>query len=428
MTYMTLKTIRYTITLLFGVIATCAFSGLLRTKKDMIKVGGIFIVLGIIQGIISVTIGFQSTLVLYPFHTHLVLICILVLKFHMKFVNALSCTLIAYMCCQIPAWVSSLFTINHGKLAYAEYPCYVFMVVLTLYFIMKYAAEPIYELIQSSTKMALIFIIVPLTYYLFDYITAVWTRLLYSGNYHVAQFMPLVICVAYLVFAVAYRNEQSKRIGADCERTILANELKVAENEIENMKAMDQITKMYRHDLRHHFSFLLNLAEQGEITQIVDYIKENIENINAITPRKYCDNEILNLILSNFAKMADEMGVDYDFSVDFPENQPLNNTEICVLFSNIMENAMNAMSKIPQEQRIFRIKIKEYNNNMIVTADNTYNGEAVIIENVPFTNQNNHGYGTKCIMSIAKRYNGFSDFKSSNKMFQVMVVIPLTIS
>ena len=64
---------------------------------------------------------------------------------------------------------------------------------------------------------------------------------------------------------------------------------------------------------------------------------------------------------------------------------------------------------------------------MIVTADNTYNGEAVIIENVPFTNQNNHGYGTKCIMSIAQKYNGFSDFKSADKMFQLMVVIPLTI-
>lgn len=427
MTYMTLRIIRYAITLLFGVISTCAFSGLLRTKKDMLKVGEIFIVLEIIQLIIGMMIGFESTIAFYPLHTHLVLICILVYKFRIKFLNALSYTLIAYMCCQIPAWVSSLFSINHGKLAYAEYPCYVFMVVLTLYFIMKYAARPIYELIQSSTKMTLIFIIVPLTYYLFDYITSVWTRLLYSGNYQVAQFMPLVICVAYLVFAVAYRNEQSKRIGAVWERTILANELKAAENEIENMKAMDQVTKMYRHDLRHHFSFLLHLAEQGEITQIVDYIKENIENINAITPRKYCDNEILNLILSNFAKMADEMGVDYDFSIDFPKNQPLSNTEICVLFSNIMENAMTAMKKIPQEQRIFRIKIREYNNNMIITADNTYDGDAVIIEKVPSTNENAHGYGTKCIMSIAQKYNGFSDFKSADKMFQLMVVIPLTI-
>lgn len=427
MTYMTLRIIRYAITLLFGVISTCAFSGLLRTKKDIFKVGEIFIVLEIIQLIIGMMIGFESTIAFYPLHTHLVLICILVYKFRIKFLNALSYTLIAYMCCQIPAWVSSLFSINHGKLAYAEYPCYVFMVVLTLYFIMKYAAWPIYELIQSSTKMTLIFIIVPLTYYLFDYITSVWTRLLYSGNYLVVQFMPLVISVSYLIFAVAYRNEQSKRIGAVFERTILANELKAAENEIENMKAFDQITKIYRHDLRHHFSFLLNLAEQGELTQIVNYIKENIDNINAVTPRKYCDNEILNLILSNFAKTADEMGVDYDFSIDFPKNQPLSNTEICVLFSNIMENAMNAMKKIPQEQRIFCIKIKEYNNNLIITADNTYNGETVIIENVPFTNQNDHGYGTKCIMSIAKKYNGFSDFKSTGKMFQLMVVIPLTI-
>lgn len=426
MTDMTLKICRYGITLLFGVISTCAFSGLIQTKKDIWKAGEIFLFLGSIQIIIGILGGFQSTLAFYPLHTHLVLISILALKFRIKFVNALTFTLMAYMCCQIPAWVSSLFTLTQGKLTYAEYPCYVFMVALTLYFIIKYASSPIYELIQSSSKMTLIFLIVPLTYYVFDYTTSVWTQLLYSGNYQVTQFMPLVICVAYLVFAVAYRNEQTKRISADWEKTILENELKAAENEIENMKAMDQITKMYRHDLRHHFSFLLHLAEQEEINRIVDYIKENIENIQAITPQTYCDNEIVNMVISHFAKTADEMEVDYKFSVDFPEKQPLSNTEICVLFSNIMENAIIAMKKIPQEQKIFCLKVREYNNNMIITADNTYQGNAIIIDQVPFSNQHNHGYGTKCIMTIAQKYNGFWEFKTTGNMFQLMVVIPLT--
>ena len=139
------------------------------------------------------------------------------------------------MCCQIPAWISSLFSSDHGKWVYAEYIVYILIAAITLYFIIHYVSQPLYELINSSMQMTLIFMIVPLTYYLFDYITTVWTQLLYTGNYSVSQFMPLIICVSYLLFTVAYRNEQVKRMSAVWEKSILENELKEAENEIENL-------------------------------------------------------------------------------------------------------------------------------------------------------------------------------------------------
>ena len=90
-----------------------------------------------------------------------------------------------------------------------------------------------------------------------------------------------------------------------------------------------------------------------------------------------------------------------------------------------MENAICALKKIPKEQRIFELKVKVFHGNIILTADNTCKDEVIIIENLPFTNKSDHGYGTKCIMSIAKKHGGFSDFKYENNMFRLMVVIPL---
>lgn len=425
MSVATLKIIRYTITLLFGVISTCAFSGLLITKKNYIKVFGIFAFLGLLQGCIGLLVGFEPILIFYPLHTHLVLFLILTVGFHIKVLNSLSCILISYMCCQIPAWVSSLFSSDHVRWIYAEYFVYVLVAAITLYFILHYTAQPVYELINSSMQMTLIFLIVPLTYYLFDYITTVWTQLLYTGNYTVSQFMPLIVCVSYLLFTVFYRNEQVKRMNAVWEKSVLENELKEAETEINNLKMLDQITKMYRHDLRHHFSILLHMAEQGDTEKLTEYINENIENINSITPKKFCDNEIINLLLSHFEKEAQDIDANYHFSVEFPPEQPLSNTEICVLLSNIIENAICALKKLPKKRRIFELRIKIFHGNLILTADNTCKDEVIIIENVPFTNKSNHGYGTKCIMSIARKYGGFADFKYENNMFRLMVVIPL---
>ncbi|MDD6572249.1 MAG: hypothetical protein PUF12_07710, partial [Thermoflexaceae bacterium] len=87
--------------------------------------------------------------------------------------------------------------------------------------------------------------IIPITYYCFDYITTVWTDLLYTGNYHVTQFMPFVICFAYIIFIIVLRNEQNQRIEAFKERSLVENQIAIVENEIEGLHELEQMSRIY---------------------------------------------------------------------------------------------------------------------------------------------------------------------------------------
>lgn len=422
-----LQIIRNIVALVFGVITTAAFADILQEKRNRIRLGMAASAILLLQGCFLITVGMDWTLALYPLHTHFVLVLALIFLFQCKWTDAVLDTLLAYMCCQIPAWISRLAMYASFKSKEMELVIYIIAVCFSLYFICFFAAKPIHGLTQSTGRSAFVFSIVPITYYLFDYTTTVWTKLLYTGNYHIAQFMPLVVCVSYLVFAIVFDREQKKWIQAKEEQTLLENELHNVESEMESLSELERKTQIFRHDMRHHLSLILLFLEQGQISEAENYIQENLKTINAFTPKRYCDIKILNLLLSHFAGRAQEAGIEYKFDIRLPEKLPLSNTEICTLVSNALENAFEATEKLPEKERRVEVCFCEYNHQLVLSIDNSCNGEVSIRDNVPQTSRERqeHGYGTRSILSIAKEHGGMAVFQVKDKIFSLIITIPL---
>ena len=416
--------IRYVVTLLYGVALTASFAGLLKRKRNIIKIALLTMSLLLLQVLLILTIGMDLTLYLYPLHTHVVLIAALVIVFGCKLFNAILHTMLAYMCCQIPAWISKL-TMYFSMDNQVEFVCYLIAALLILWLLLRYAGDEVYEMSQTSTATVAAFSIVPLTYYFFDYCTTVWTKILYTGNYHVTQFMPSVICVAYLVFSIVYGREQEKRVRANEEKAIVENELQIVQKEIENLGKVEHMTRIYRHDMRHHLLLILHLIEENHIDDVKEYISDNIKNIDSFTPRRFCDMEMLNLLLSHFASLAEEQKIRYQFDVRLPQDTPLNKTEICALVSNALENAFHAVEELPEGKRYVDLKFCEFKRKLIFSVDNSCEAKITMIKSRPQASSKGHGYGTRSICSIANDHGGTATFHMEDGMFSLMVMIPI---
>lgn len=99
-------TVRYILTLYFGVFVTTSIIGIKNNKKNILILNT-FCVIDLLLDL--VLICFKSSISVvsaYPLVTHLPLLLILIFVFHRSVLKSLLAVTSAYMCCQICNWMS----------------------------------------------------------------------------------------------------------------------------------------------------------------------------------------------------------------------------------------------------------------------------------------------------------------------------------
>ena len=183
---------------------------------------------------------------------------------------------------------------------------------------------------------------IPLLSYVFDYFTRIYTDLLSSGNQAAVEFMPFVCSLAYLVFVLQTTQEQKLRSQLEQTQNSLNLQVAQAVREIDALRESQRKASTYRHDLRHHLQYISACIENGRAEAAQEYIHSVCAEIEASKVNVYCENEAANLILSAFATRAQNSGIDFRVHAAIPLVLPLPDSDLCVLLSNALENALHA--------------------------------------------------------------------------------------
>ena len=415
------------IVLIFGVAVCILFAGVERKRGDRLAIILFIASTLFIQILCWRMLGLEITLKLYPFIAHLPSVLFLALYYRRPWIISISSVLTAYLCCQIPKWVGSLAASITGN-RFADHLGYFVAMCIVYYFLKKYVAESVVQLVERSKRSCLLFGAVPLLYYLFDYATTIYTNLLYSGAREAVQFTPSVICTFYLIFVLLYYNETQKQTEAQRERDIFASQFQHAQLELDTMRQMQKNTAIYRHDMRHHLSLIGGFAADGDFHKIKDYLASTEAAIDAMTPIHYCENETVNLILSSFQTRANKAGLILNTDVKLPPVINIHDTELCSLLSNALENAINAASQV-EDEKLRKVYIRAFvnNNRLVISTENAYIGRIDMEGELPISKnkEHGHGYGIKSMVDIVERHDGLYSFETEGGVFILQLMLPL---
>lgn len=101
-----------------------------------------------------------------------------------------------------------------------------------------------------------------------------------------------------------------------------------------------------------------------------------------------------------------------------PETLHLSNTELCSLLSNAIENAIQGCLKITDSnKRFIKLRIFLKNNKLCLDIRNSYESEPVFQKGLPVSKEKGHGYGTKSMAHIVKKYGGVYQFSVKDGWF-----------
>jgi sensor histidine kinase regulating citrate/malate metabolism len=274
------------------------------------------------------------------------------------------------------------------------------------------------HLMEVSTKSCLFLGGVPLFYYLFDYTTAIYTDVLYSGAEWAVQFMPSTISVFYFVFVILYYAETQKQANLQREKDMLDAQFRLAQTEFASLRQLQQNAASYRHDMRHHFALLQGLASKEHIEGIKEYLRTAQSDMDAITPTRFCENETVNLILSAFAAKAKQAEIMLTVDAKLPDLLPFSDTELCSLLSNALENAIQATETIPDSnKRSITLRVYSKNNKLCIDIRNRYQAEPVFRQGLPVSKEQGHGFGTKSMAHIVEKHGGVFQFSLKDGWF-----------
>lgn len=189
----------------------------------------------------------------------------------------------------------------------------------------------------------------------------------------------------------------------------------IAENE--------KMLKKQRHDLHHHLIAIRELAESGN-EKLNDYLDTLSQNIPA-DPINYCENKAVSAILSHYAAICDEEKIEFHTELIVPEmNHASLNSDLAIIFGNLLENAIEACRKIDENKRWVRISSDVSYELLVITMDNSYDGKLILDgDRFRSTKREDFGIGLSSIQSVARKYHGDAKFEDQDGHFQSSVYL-----
>ena len=181
------------------------------------------------------------------------------------------------------------------------------------------------------------------------------------------------------------------------------------------------------HDMRHKDRLLIELLHSHKYKEAEKVFYHDMEYIKGRRFVTYCENNIINCILCSMERKAKELGITLQIKSAVPEEQEVDDYELATLIANLIENAIHAVQKLKEEERIIEFMIKNRSGKSLLLEVKNLCDEKVKFSRktkLPISEQGSeHGFGMVSIQEFVKKYQAEFDCYIENRKFIVRIFI-----
>lgn len=329
---------------------------------------------------------------------------------------AISSTLFVVTSILLSGCIGSYITSTNGAptSVFNDFTLYIILVLLLLIIVLtklfspyrfKYIKKTSTILINSAFTLSYILVLIM---FLYTDKEQLYTSFLVIG----------VLILTIISYAIFYINVKNYNTLLDYQAQTLKVESEKSQLEISNLQ-YEELHKI-RHDIKNQMSILSELVKNKQYDELNKYFADLNElvhiSIDYVDSGNMMVNAVLNMELSK-AK-ARNLTINYNILVpnELSQIQPQDLTSLATnLLDNAIEYSVNNNIDTPIEFSL------NYRNNCLLVKCRNKLSEKDINNKLNLKSHKSeilkHGYGTKIIMSICKKYNGVGKFKKDNNYF-----------
>lgn len=399
----------------------------------------VYAVIGVIEGIIVVVSSFYyashtDTVVMFLAFLVILTVCLL---FQGRFLKKLAYSLLAYLLLLfmdtcITAAISIILNMNYfnmNKIYTLKYICNTANVISVVAVILfkRLAKFPKYELRISKRVYTLLFagvgsgviILILLLVSSFSSTSSDRTR-------RVMLVIAVVVCLSYsgvclMLIVISDSRDKFKTLSMINQSVIEAQQqyyMMVNEKQ--------QEMRSIRHEMRNHLTCIYSLCAANKLTEMEQYINQLVEHTNNTEVLFETGSDIVNAILNDAQSRYRSEQICIRVTGGFPQELFIVPLDLCVIFANIISNAVEAIMQMErnEEEKYIDITIRSFKDDLFIDASNPTDQEVMVHDGYLIStkaDKDRHGFGTKNIKQRVEKYRGEVTFRSENKYFYIEI-------
>ena len=200
--------------------------------------------------------------------------------------------------------------------------------------------------------------------------------------------------------------------------------LSMQQQRYESLKAAIEEARQARHDMRHQLNQISALAESGDLEGLNAYLAKTVSRIPNLD-MNFCENRAADSVVGYYCALAKREDIPFRAQLDLPQALPVDEIDMCLVLSNLLENALEASLRTATARR--QIEITAYvhaERLLLIEVENTFDGKIREKDGVfRSSKRNGNGIGIQSVHHIAEKTGGASTFSYQNGVFSAKVML-----
>ena len=234
-----------------------------------------------------------------------------------------------------------------------------------------------------------------------------------------------------LMTEMGRRNEMAAKNENNAINQLFLRQYEQYKLALDNSEAL----RKEMHDMKHYVLALKNEDDPEKRAEVLNDMEQAIAIQESFMNT---GNRVLDVILTTKSLQCQKKNITLNAMVDGDVLSGIHVKDICSLFGNIIDNAIEATQMLTdKDKRLITLSVRSRNQFIIIECENYTDGSSVRLKknqerrifrgvSLPKTTKADnvkHGYGLKSIAQVAEKYGGNMNCSYEDEWFKVKVIL-----
>ena len=251
----------------------------------------------------------------------------------------------------------------------------------------------------------------------------------YVKTYHSFQYPAGLVCsfLIILCFIQAVTELIDSLARQESEIQTMSLREKYALENLEIMRQSQEETRRQRHELRHHVILLEDMLSKDQTVRAAEYLRSLRSQAESIPSGEYSENMVVNAVAGHYLNLAKTQGIRTEAEIKAGADVPMKDEELCILLTNLLENALEACGKMDASAaRFISFRLTATGEHITISCRNST--DTVLDadhKTLPSSKSDaeNHGMGIAAVRRVVEKHCGVMDIGCKDGCFTVDIAV-----